>query len=105
LRFNLTVKYYHGGSTVKFRNDRRETIPAFAEKEIYLEEKLLPEEARKIALCEDSSSDPYLSYNADFSNRLYKISKSDTLNHLYAHKINAHIYAEEPQAVKAGGKK
>lgn len=89
---NLTTTFYQGGVSVKLRLDRKQTISAFNEENVYLEENITADQSRQLALADSQTNSPRLDYHADFVCKLHEFEKSGSINSLPLEKRNAHMH-------------
>ena len=86
---NITLKFRWDDASVKIFSGNFKEVPACTEQEIYLCESISNEQAEKIALASDHNRNtPYLSYDIDISNRLYRIQKSNSFRDFFLEIIN-----------------
>ena len=92
---NITLKFQWENASVKIHQGNFIEIPSCTEQEIYLSEHISSEQAEKIAAASDHNRNtPYMSYDIDISNRLYRIQKSNQFRDFYIDIVNKDIAIE-----------
>ena len=86
---NITLKLNWEEASVKIFNGNFKEISSFTEQEFYLNENISAEQAEKLAIASDRNRNtPYLTYDIDTSNRLYRIQKSNAFRDFFLEIIN-----------------
>lgn len=76
---SITLKFRWEETSIKLSKVNFQTVPKNSEIHIYISEDITEEQAIKIAIAADSErkNTPYLYYDVDLSNRLYRLQKSN----------------------------